>query len=526
MSFNNMTVKAKLAIAFGGLALMVLLVSGFAIKSLRDVENRFINFVEGVNARALAAAGVRDAVDRRAIAARNLVLVSSPVDIAREKEFVTKAQEDVTRLLSQLNKLAQEQDVSQDARRLIDELNKVEQSYAPVALGIVDLALKGQREEASLQIVRDCRPLLEALIKAAQQYSEYTHDRSIQLVAAGEAQYVAQRNLLIAVSLLALLLALAAGLVITRSLTSALGAEPGELSAVARSVAAGDLSPVPGATTAPRESVLASLGDMQASLVKVVSRVRQSSESVSTASAEIAQGNSDLSSRTESQASALEQTAASMEELGSTVQQNADNAKEANQLAQNASDVALQAGRVVDQVVETMKEINHSSKQIVDIISVIDGIAFQTNILALNAAVEAARAGEQGRGFAVVASEVRSLAGRSANAAKEIKGLITTSVERVEQGTALVDRAGLTMKEAVDSISRVTDIIGEISSASREQSNGVLQVGEAVSQMDQATQQNAALVEEMAAAAASLNMQAQDLVRAVSVFQINQRLLT
>nr|WP_315478339.1 methyl-accepting chemotaxis protein [uncultured Rhodoferax sp.] len=252
----------------------------------------------------------------------------------------------------------------------------------------------------------------------------------------------------------------------------------------------------------------------------VLRQVRSSADSVANASSEIAQGNNDLSARTEQQASALEETAASMEELGSTVKQNADSAREANQLAMSASTVAVQGGEVVGQVVETMKGINESSRKIADIISVIDGIAFQTNILALNAAVEAARAGEQGRGFAVVASEVRSLAGRSAEAAKEIKTLIGTSVERVEQGTALVDKAGTTMTEVVTSIRRVTDIMGEISAASSEQSSGVAQVGEAVTQMDQATQQNAALVEEMAAAASSLKSQANDLVQVVAVFKL------
>ena len=252
----------------------------------------------------------------------------------------------------------------------------------------------------------------------------------------------------------------------------------------------------------------------------VLAQVRSSADNVANASAEIAQGNNDLSARTEHQASALEQTAASMEELNSTVKQNADNAREANQLAMSASTVAVQGGEVVGQVVDTMKGINEASRKISDIISVIDGIAFQTNILALNAAVEAARAGEQGRGFAVVASEVRSLAGRSADAAKEIKSLINASVERVEQGTALVDKAGETMTEVVSSIRRVTDIMGEISAASSEQSAGVAQVGEAVSSMDQATQQNAALVEEMAAAASSLKSQANELVEVVGVFKL------
>ena len=290
---------------------------------------------------------------------------------------------------------------------------------------------------------------------------------------------------------------------------------------LAKDVAAGNLTDD---TSVMRDDevgdLLQALKTMQGSLIRVVSQVRQGSESVATASAEIAQGNQDLSNRTENQAAALEKTATSMEQLSSTVKQNADNARQANQLAMNASNVAVQGGEVVSQVVETMKGINEASRKIADIISVIDGIAFQTNILALNAAVEAARAGEQGRGFAVVASEVRSLAGRSAEAAKEIKTLINNSVERVEQGTMLVDEAGTTMNEVVSAIKRVTDIMGEISAASGEQSHGVSQVGDAVTQMDQATQQNAALVEQMAAAASSLKSQAQELVQTVAVFKL------
>ena len=263
------------------------------------------------------------------------------------------------------------------------------------------------------------------------------------------------------------------------------------------------------------------LRNMQQSLVNLVRNIQSGSQQVANASAEIASGNHDLSSRTESQASSLEETASSMEELGATVRQNADNARTANQLAQSASTVAARGGEVVAQVVDTMKGINESSRKISDIISVIDGIAFQTNILALNAAVEAARAGEQGRGFAVVAGEVRSLAQRSAEAAKEIKTLISASVDRVELGSKLVDEAGNTMQEVVASIRRVTDIMGEISAASTEQSMGVSQVGEAVTQMDQVTQQNAALVEEMAAAASSLKNQAEELLNTVNVLKVD-----
>jgi methyl-accepting chemotaxis protein len=289
----------------------------------------------------------------------------------------------------------------------------------------------------------------------------------------------------------------------------------------ANQVAEGDLTnPIASDSTDETGQLLNALGHMRSSLVNTVSAVRSSADSVSDASSEIAAGNNNLSARTEQQAGSLEEAASSMEELSSTVKRNADSAKQANQLAMNASAVAQKGGDVVGQVVKTMKGINESSRKISDIISVIDGIAFQTNILALNAAVEAARAGEQGRGFAVVASEVRSLAGRSAEAAREIKSLINTSVERVEFGSNLVDAAGVTMTEVVSSIQRVTDIMGEISAASNEQSLGASQVSESVAQMDQVTQQNAALVEEMAAAASTLHQRAQDMVGAVAVFRL------
>jgi methyl-accepting chemotaxis protein len=312
----------------------------------------------------------------------------------------------------------------------------------------------------------------------------------------------------------------ALGWALTRSVFSQLGAEPSQAVDTVNAVARGDLTVQIALRPGDSHSLMAGLARMRDSLVQVVSEVRGNSESVATASAQIAQGNQDLSGRTEQQASALQETAATMEQLGTTVRNNADSARQANQLAQGAAAVAARGGDVVGKVVTTMQGINDSSRKIGDIISVIDGIAFQTNILALNAAVEAARAGEQGRGFAVVASEVRSLAQRSAEAAKEIKSLIGRSVEQVEQGSDLVDQAGKTMDEIVGSIQRVTDIVAEISAASVEQSSGVQQVGQAVSQMDQATQQNAALVEESAAAAESLRGQAQQLVRAVAVFKL------
>jgi methyl-accepting chemotaxis protein len=361
------------------------------------------------------------------------------------------------------------------------------------------------------------RPLYVAVSADIEALMQLQLDVAKKEFDAATARYANIRMLAIGAILSGLLIAVLFGVALIRGISRSLH----HAVDIAHAIAQGDLSQtlhVDGQDEVAQ--LLQALSAMQENLAKVVADVRIGSESVATASSQIASGNHDLSARTEQQASALEETAASMEELSATVKQNADSARQANQLALSASTTAIQGGEVVNQVVDTMKHINDSSNRIADIISVIDGIAFQTNILALNAAVEAARAGEQGRGFAVVASEVRSLAGRSAEAAKEIKGLINASVERVEQGCVLVDQAGATMTEVVSAIKRVTDLMGEISAASNEQSQGVSQVGEAVMQMDQVTQQNAALVEEMAAAASSLKSQAQELVGTVAVFKL------
>jgi methyl-accepting chemotaxis protein len=350
---------------------------------------------------------------------------------------------------------------------------------------------------------------------------EYNFKHAEEASQRANSVYTRARNTML--GLLATCLAVGLGLAtwFTRRLLDQLGGEPADAVRMARAVAVGDLTTTVTLRDGDSHSLMANLRSMQQSLARAVTDVRQGSESVASASAQIADGNQDLSSRTEQQASALQQTASTMEELGTTVRHNADNARQANELAQGAASVAVKGGGVMGQVVETMKGINDSSRKIADIISVIDGIAFQTNILALNAAVEAARAGEQGRGFAVVAGEVRSLAQRSAQAAREIKELITASVQRVDQGSTLVNLAGQTMDEIVASIGRVSHIVGEISAASGEQSTGLGQVSQAVQQMDEATQRNAALVEQSAAAADNLKQQARQLVQAVAVFRVN-----
>ncbi len=521
MQFKNMTVRGKLTLAFGGLAALVVLVAGLSLKSLSDANEQFVNYVQGIGARALEAAKVRTAADRRAIAARDMVLASKPEEAAALKALAVKAHEDVEQSLSRLNKMvADVGNLPESVRNRVAAIGRIEAAYAPVALGIVDLASKGEREKAIEKINNDCRPLLAALFKATDDYQSVTESRAAELTAEASAAYATQRNLLLAACVVGVAAALLAGVLITRSLNRALGAEPAALGGIARRVAHGDLSPVRGAAGAPPSSVLASLGTMQGSLASIVGRVRNSSDSIATGSAQIATGNADLSQRTEEQASNLQQTAASMEQLSGTVKTTAETAGQANRLAASAAAAAVKGGELVGTVVSTMQDIAASSKQIADIIGVIDGIAFQTNILALNAAVEAARAGEQGRGFAVVAAEVRSLAGRSSEAAKEIKSLISASVEKVDVGARQVNDAGASMNAIVAQVQRVSQLISEISSASTEQSLGINQVGEAVTQLDQVTQQNAALVEESAAAAESLRHQAAGLAEAVSVFKL------
>ncbi len=374
----------------------------------------------------------------------------------------------------------------------------------------------GGKPQAEDRMTGESRVIFERLQVTLDKLWTFNVDFAEQAKKEAEASYRQAMWTILMLASFAMATGLLAAVLITRSIVRPINAAVG----IADHIANGNLTQ---AITFNRRDetgqLLGAMQKMQSALSRVVTTVRQNAEGVATASAQIAQGNNDLSARTEQQASALEETSASMEEMGSTASQNADNARAASELAASASSVAVQGGEVVSQVVATMREIQHSSQKISDIIGTIDGIAFQTNILALNAAVEAARAGEQGRGFAVVAGEVRNLAQRSAEAAKEIKSLISASVERVEQGTALVDQAGSTMQEVVRSIQRVTDIVGEISSASQEQNAGVNQVSEAVSSMDQATQQNAALVEQSAAAAASLRQQAEQLLQAVNVFR-------
>ena len=518
---QNLTVRMQLALAFATLAALVLGVSVLALYDLRQLNQTFAYIVGQASDQELRVIDVRSAANRRALAVRNLVLLTDPAEREKEQAEMNRAGEDLgTALRALAASLAREEVRDEGDHALLAKIEEIEKAYEPVAAGIARLAMAGQRDEAIAKMNRECRPLLDALRAATGEFVARSQKQTKELVDDSAASYASQRLLLIGLCLGAVAAASALGWWITRRLLSALGAEPAALNEAALRVAEGDLSPVRGADAAEPRSVLASMAHMQRQLVRLISQVRASSDSIATASAQIATGNADLSGRTEHQASALQQTAATMQEMTSTVQANADSAQQANQLASAAAQVAAQGGEVVQQVVDTMQGISASSQRIGDIISVIDGIAFQTNILALNAAVEAARAGEQGRGFAVVAAEVRSLAQRSASAAREIKQLIGESMAQVDAGSQLVGQAGATMADIVRQVRRVNDLIAEISASTLQQSSGITQVNQAVSSLDQGTQQNAALVEESAAAAESLSQQAKGLTQVVSAFRL------
>ena len=511
---NRLKISTQLSIGFGLMALLFVLIGAVTQVKVMGVDTAFTETVDNRVPSLLLTYKVESEINLAARALRNMLLVSDPAEVKKELARTEAILKNTNNHLAELTKTV----ASDQGRAALNKVNDARKPYEAALAKFMDHLNAGKTDEAKALIFTDIRTAQASYLSACDELVKLLDSQMHETAALAHQGITGLSWLLGGAVALALVLAGLVASWVIRSIAVPLRHSV----AIAQAVAQGNLStPVEVAGTVETAQLLTALQEMQVSLAKVVAQVRQGSESVSTASSEIAQGNQDLSDRTESQASALEQTAASMEELSSTVKHNADNARQANQLAMSASTVAVQGGEVVAQVVDTMRGINDASRKISDIISVIDGIAFQTNILALNAAVEAARAGEQGRGFAVVASEVRSLAGRSAEAAKEIKSLINASVERVEQGTTLVDRAGSTMSVVVSSIKRVTDIMGEISAASNEQSQGVAQVGEAVTQMDQVTQQNAALVEEMAAAASSLRSQAQELVQTVAVFKLS-----
>ncbi len=513
MQLSNVTIRVRLWLGFGLLMVLMLAMAASGIARLGQLNGQMKDVIHDKYPKTVVAGDIVDQVNVVARSVRNILLLKNQAQVQSEYERIDGADRALREDMTQLDRLL----TDNDSRAALASLVKAQAAYLDKRDEVLTMVRQGGKDGAIDVLIDEVRPVQSAYMNAADALIKLQHG---MMKAAGddvEDNYAQARALLMGLAIAGLLAAVAIAWMITRSITAPLD----RAVRVAETVAAGDLtSTIDDRGRDETSMLLRALKKMNERLLEIVSQVRVSTDTIATASSEIARGNLDLSSRTEQQAASLEETASSMEELTATVKQNATHASEANTLAGSASDVARQGGTVVSQVVQTMGAIDASSKRIVDIIGVIDGIAFQTNILALNAAVEAARAGEQGRGFAVVASEVRALAQRSATAAHEIKALIADSVARVADGSKLVEQAGHTMHEVVESVQRVGAVVNEISAAGQEQSAGIEQVNLAIVQMDQVTQQNAALVEQAAAAAQSLQDQAAHLARLVSVFRL------
>jgi len=517
MKISDMKVGTRLGGGFSILIVLVLAIAAIGTWRLRDIDRAVATMVSDVIRKERL---FSEWAANTNINGARTISVAESADPERQKQLQARIKETSARI-SEIQKTLTELDKSPEEKAMFDKIGARRTVYV-AAREEVFKEKTVDETNARAMVQNKLEPALDAYVASIRELSAYQAKAIVSLADATTALSRASGLLLMLLGGVATLLGIGVALLITHSIKSQLGGEPNYAVSIANQIAEGDLTASIHTGADDRSSMLYAIKAMRDSIINIVSQVRSGTDTIATASSEIATGNLDLSSRTEHQASSLQQTASSMEELTSTVKQNADNAQQANSLAGSASDVARRGGAVVAEVVNTMNSINDSSKKIVDIIAVIDGIAFQTNILALNAAVEAARAGEQGRGFAVVASEVRNLAQRSAAAAKEIKALIGHSVEQVTQGTRLVDQAGATMDEIVASVQRVTSIISEITAASSEQNAGIEQINLAITNMDEVTQQNAALVEQAAAAAGSMQEQASHLAGVVSLFKLEQ----
>ncbi|WP_338766333.1 methyl-accepting chemotaxis protein [Massilia sp. METH4] len=522
MNLKNMKVGTRLALGYAIVLALLLIIVGAGLLKMREMQGRVNNITDVNNIQISNIGALQDSLMERAIILRNLGLLSDMERMRPEAERLRVLEKNYADRLAALEKAFEAPDTTAEEKALLARIKEQEKTALPLMAEAEKLGLANQAEATTALLMDKVRPVQIEWQKAMNELIQLETKSNKEDADAAKASYQTAVRLMLILATVAIAVSIAAAWMITRTLLKQLGGEPDAAAAIAARIADGDLTvdvPVKAGDTG---SMLFAMRNMRDKLAAIVSEVRTGTDTIATAAAEVSAGNQDLSSRTEEQASSLEETASSMEELTSTVRQNAENAQQASAMAASASTVAAQGGAVVAQVVDTMGAIDASAKKIVDIISVIDGIAFQTNILALNAAVEAARAGEQGRGFAVVAGEVRNLAHRSATAAKEIKALIDDSVEKVGVGTQLVGQAGATMNEVVGSVQRVTDIMSEISAASREQSAGIDQVNVAITQMDEVTQQNAALVEEASAASEAMQEQARRLAELVGTFTLAQ----
>ena len=514
---KNLSIGQRLALGFGVLIFLLLTLAGLSYLGISSLNKEVGTMVESRYPKTVAANDIKADVNDATRSMLNVLIMTDPGQIQKELATIRDSNAKAAKALAELKQSA----TDPKAQEILKAIETIRAKFIPGQTTFINLINEDRKDDAMVKFMFSLRPQQN---KYFEQLDKFVAYQNAEMVAAGTGASSLTKRTQMWILLLALgaaAVSLVVAFLATRSITRPLK----EAVLVAQRVANGDLtSEIEVNSKDETGQMMTALRDMNSSLIKIVAEVRAGTESIAEASSEIASGNLDLSSRTEQQADSLGQTSSSMRELTDTVQQNADNARQANQLAAQASEVAVRGGSVVSHVVDTMGSITASSKKIVDIIVVIDGIAFQTNILALNAAVEAARAGEQGRGFAVVASEVRNLAQRSAGAAKEIKALIGDSVDKVREGSTLVEQAGVTMEEVVASVRRVTDIMGEITSASMEQSAGIASVNTAIFEMDETTQQNAALVEEAAAAAASMQEQAANLARVVSVFKLGNEM--